>query len=75
VPSDAIQKVEGNPLVFVKRAEDLFEARAVRLGATHNGTREVLAGLKADEIVAVARVFALKSQLLMSRLGAGCADD
>jgi cobalt-zinc-cadmium efflux system membrane fusion protein len=75
VPAGAIQKVEGKALVFVKRAEDLFEARAVQLGAKHNGTLEILDGLKADETVAVARGFALKSQLLMSRLGAGCADD
>jgi cobalt-zinc-cadmium efflux system membrane fusion protein len=75
VPANAIQKVEGHPLVFVKQAEDLFEARAVRLGARHNGALEVLDGLKPDEIVVVARSFALKSQLLMSRLGAGCGDD
>jgi len=75
LPASAIQKVEGNPLVFVKRAEDLFEARAVRLGARYNGSLEVLDGLKPDEVVVVAHGFALKSQLLMSRLGAGCADD
>ena len=75
IPADAIQRVEGNTLVFVKRGADLFEARAVRLGASHDGTREVLAGLTADEVVVTARGFALKSQLLMSRLGAGCADD
>jgi len=75
LPPDALQKLGGNPLVFVKLADDLFEARAVRLGARHNGSLEVLDGLKPEEVVVVARSFALKSQLLMSRLGAGCADD
>jgi cobalt-zinc-cadmium efflux system membrane fusion protein len=75
LPCEAVQRVEVNPLVFVKLAEDLFEARAVRLGVRQNGLLEVLEGLKADDDVVIARSFALKSQLLMSRLGAGCADD
>ena len=75
LPAGAIQKVADNPLVFVKLADDLFEARAVSVSVQHNGHLEVLAGLKLDEVVVVERSFALKSQLLMSRLGAGCADD
>lgn len=75
VPSSAIQHIEGRPFVFVKRAEDLFDVRAVQLGARLDGRQEVLVGLKADEQIAVSRAFALKSAMLMSRLGAGCADD
>lgn len=75
VPASAIQHVEGKPLVFVKVEEDLFDARAVTLGAKHNGRLEVLAGLKPGEPIAVTRAFAIKSAMLMSRLGAGCADD
>lgn len=75
VPPSAIQRVEGHPIVFVKLADDLFDARGVKLGAKHNGRIEVLTGLKADEAVVVTHGFAVKSQLLLSRLGAGCADD
>ncbi len=75
VPQSAIQHVEGKPLVFVKLGEDLYDARSVQLGARFNGQLEVLAGLKLQEHIAVTRVFALKSAMLMSRLGAGCADD
>lgn len=75
VPSAAIQRVEGKPFVFVKLAADLFDARAVTLGARHDGRQEVLAGLQPQEEVAVNHTFALKSAMLMSRLGAGCADD
>lgn len=75
VPPSAIQHVEGKPFVFVKLGEDLFDARAVKLGASFNGRQEVLAGLKLQEEIAVTRAFALKSAMLMSRLGAGCADD
>jgi len=75
VPPSAIQRIEGQPIVFVKLGDDLFEARGVKVGAQYNGHVEVLAGLKADEWVVVTHGFAVKSQLLISRLGAGCADD
>lgn len=75
LPPGAVQYVEGKPLVFVQLADDLFDARAVRLGVKFNGHQEVLAGLELQDSVAVTHTFALKSALLMSRLGAGCADD
>ena len=75
LPSDAIQRVDGKPFVFVKLAEDLFEARAIHLGTTLDGRLEVSAGLKPGEQIAVHHAFAIKSAMLMSRLGAGCADD
>ncbi|MBI5381424.1 MAG: efflux RND transporter periplasmic adaptor subunit [Opitutae bacterium] len=75
LPSSAVQRIDGRPLVFVKLEDDLFDARAVRLGAEVAGQHEVLAGLRALEPVVVRRSFSLKSQLLISRLGAGCADD
>ncbi|MFT3784354.1 MAG: efflux RND transporter periplasmic adaptor subunit [Nibricoccus sp.] len=75
VPAAAVQHIEGKPFVFVKRDADLFDVRAVQLGAKFDGRREILAGLSAGEQVAVAHAFAVKSSMLMSRLGAGCADD
>jgi cobalt-zinc-cadmium efflux system membrane fusion protein len=75
VPPSAIQHIEGKPFVFVKLGEDLFDARAVRLGAKFDGRQEVLTGVKPEEHIAVSHAFAIKSAMLMSRLGAGCADD
>ena len=75
VPPSAIQHVEGKPFVFVKLGEDLFDARAVQLGARYDGRMEILSGLKPQEQIAVTHAFAIKSAMLMSRLGAGCADD
>jgi len=74
LPASAICAVEGKPFVFVKLADDLFEARAVALGVKFDGQLEVLAGLKPQETVVVNHGFALKSQWLSSRMGAGCAD-
>jgi cobalt-zinc-cadmium efflux system membrane fusion protein len=74
LPASAICAVEGKPFVFVKLADDLFEARAVALGVKSDGQLEVLEGLKPTETVVVNHGFALKSQWLSSRMGAGCAD-
>ena len=75
VPPAAIQRIEGRPFVFVKQGADLFDVRAVRLGAQFGGRQEVRTGLKPEETIAVSHAFALKSAMLMSSLGAGCADD
>lgn len=75
VPSSAIQRVDGKPFIFVKQGPDLFDARAVRVGPQSGDSWIIAEGLKAGEEVAVEHAFTLKSQLLISRLGAGCADD
>lgn len=74
VPQSALQNVAGTPVVFIKSAEDLFEARAVRPGGKHDGFVEILAGLRPDDPIVVEGSFTLKSQFLISRLGAGCVD-
>ncbi len=75
MPLSAVQNVTGTAVVFVRSLDDLFEARPVTLGAKHDGHIEVLSGLGANDSVVVAGGFALKSQLLASRLGAGCVDE
>lgn len=75
LPNSAIQRMEGKSYVFVKLEADLFDARAVRLGAKFDGQVEILEGLRPQELVAVNHAFPLKSAFLISRLGAGCADD
>jgi cobalt-zinc-cadmium efflux system membrane fusion protein len=75
LPGSAVQYVDGRPFVFVKLADDLYDARPVRVGARSNGGVHILGGLRPGEPVVVARSFAVKSQLLISRLGAGCVDD
>jgi len=74
VPEESVQWVAGAPFVFVRLGDDLVEARAVRLGVSRGGTVAIAAGLAAGEPVVVAGGFLAKSQLLLSRLGAGCAE-
>jgi len=75
VPQEAIQAIEGKSFIFVKAGDDLFDARVVRLGIKSEGQVQVVEGLSRDEVVAVGHAFALKSAFLISRLGAGCAND
>ena len=63
VPSAAVQRVDGTPIVFV-RMSDGFEKRAVEPGMTGGELVEVRSGLKEGEEVAMAGGFLLKSELL-----------
>lgn len=75
VPSAAVQRVSDQPFVFVQREPDLFAARRVQVEARLPSDELVIsAGLGADDDVVLAGGFSLKSALLASRLGAGCAD-
>lgn len=75
IPAEAVQRIEGRPFAFVAVAPDLFEARALGICSRHGDHVEVLAGLQPGERVAVAGSYQVKSQLLLSRLGAGCTHE
>lgn len=74
VPRSAIQSIERREFVFVRAADDLYEARSVRIGARLNGNVAIAEGVRPGEPVVVEGGFVAKSQLLISRLGAGCVD-
>lgn len=74
VPADALQSVDGQPFVFVRLEEDLFELRRVSAGRKANGTVIIPAGLSHRDQVVSAQAFTLKSEVLRARLGASCAD-
>ena len=68
VPSEAVQQVGDQDVVFVRTANDRFEIRAVRVGQTAGGQTPILDGLKNGEPVVFRGSFVLKSQLLKSTL-------
>ena len=68
VPSDAIQQINGQDIVFVRTAPDHFIVRAVQRGETSGGQTPILDGLKPGEEVVVHGSFVLKSQLLKSTM-------
>jgi membrane fusion protein, heavy metal efflux system len=68
VPSDAIQQIGDQDVVFVQTAPGRFAVRPVRAGETADGKTPVLEGIQAGEQIVVRGSFVLKSQLLKSTL-------
>lgn len=68
VPSDGLQQVNGQDVVFVRIAPDRFAVRPVQIGESSAGRTPILQGIQAGDMVAVRGSFILKSQLLKSSL-------
>lgn len=68
VPSDAVQQVNEQDVLFLKKEEDRFEVRPVRVSEPVNGQVTILEGLKPGEAVVTRGSFIVKSQLLKSSL-------
>ena len=71
VPSDSLQQVNGQDVVFVRVAVDRFAVRPVRAGTTSDGRTTIIDGLKGGEAVVVRGSFVVKSQLLRASLEQG----
>jgi len=74
VPRNAVQRAKSTHLVFVRLAEDVFEARRVRLGGSGPDFIEVRGRLKAGDEVATIGSFFLKTETLKGSIGAGCCE-
>jgi cobalt-zinc-cadmium efflux system membrane fusion protein len=70
VPDAALQRMDDQPVVFVRLAENRFARRDIRPGLRQDGLLEVAEGLEADEVVVAEGSFRLKALLLHSRFGA-----
>ena len=68
VPEEAVQEVNGIPVVFVRNTSDQFATRIVKTGQHRDGETEILEGLMAGENVVVKGSFLLKSQILKSAI-------
>ena len=69
VPSPAIQRVDGRPVVFVERSPTEFEKRIVETGDQDQGWIEIRSGLRAGERVVTRGSFYVKSALLRELIG------
>jgi len=68
IPEEAIQEIDGVPVVFVQDSENEFRARTVEPGQHTDGGVEIVKGLKRGEAVVVKGGFALKSQMLKTTI-------
>lgn len=75
VPTEAIHWEGCCHVVFVRLTDEIFQTRKVRLGAKSGPYTEVVVGVVPGEVVATTGSHVLKSEMLKSKLGAGCVDD
>lgn len=71
IPPEAVQMVDGNPVVFVKVGDGRFERRRIQTGREAEGMIVVEEGLEIGETIATTGSFSLKSELLREQLGGG----
>lgn len=69
VPVSALQQVDDQNIVFVRKASTSFEVRSVQAGKTVNGLVEITSGLRENEEVVAQGAFHLKSILAGKELG------
>jgi RND family efflux transporter MFP subunit len=74
LPEEAILEDEGRSFVFVHLDGFYYIRRPVELGRTSGGWTEVTRGVSPGDTVVAKGAFLLKSDVLRSKMGAGCAD-
>jgi cobalt-zinc-cadmium efflux system membrane fusion protein len=74
LPRGAVLDDEGRSFVFVHHHNDYFVRRPVSRGRAWADRVELTAGLKGGERVVSDGAFLMKSDVLRSKMGAGCAD-
>ncbi len=74
VPAEAVLEDEGRTFVFVPAEPPYFVRRPVMTGRAWDEWVEVTQGLADGDMVVSRGAFALKSDVLRSKMGAGCAD-
>ena len=74
LPLEAVLQDEGRSFVFVHLTGPYYMRRPVTVGPAAEGWVPVTGGLKAGDTVVTTGTFLLKSDVLRSKMGAGCAD-
>ncbi len=74
IPLVSVLSDEGRDFVFIHHEGDYYIRRPVIKGRVMGDLVEILAGLKTDQKVVTTGAFILKSDVLRSKMGAGCAD-
>lgn len=71
IPEDALQTINGMPVVFVTTDSVTFQARTVNVGTRSMGKAEIVDGLKTGDRIVVKGAFMVKSEMLKSTMGDG----
>ncbi|MBN1610200.1 MAG: efflux RND transporter periplasmic adaptor subunit [Polyangiaceae bacterium] len=74
IPHSALLEDEGRAFVFVLHHDDYYVRRPVAPGRSWPGWVEIERGLEPGQTVVTEGSFLMKSDVLRSKMGAGCAD-
>jgi cobalt-zinc-cadmium efflux system membrane fusion protein len=74
VPEEALLEDEGRSFVFVRADGPYWARRPVATGRAFAGWVEISGEVKAGDEIVTRGAFLLKSDVLRSKMGAGCAD-
>jgi cobalt-zinc-cadmium efflux system membrane fusion protein len=74
LPLTAVLEDEGRSFVFMHHHDDYYVRRPVKLGRVWAGRVEITGGVAGGETVVSDGAFLMKSDVLRSKMGAGCAD-
>ena len=69
VPEEAVQDINGGSVVFLRKADNVFEPKPIQIARRLNGEAEVSAGLRPGDSVVVKGIFVVKSQMRKSHIG------
>jgi cobalt-zinc-cadmium efflux system membrane fusion protein len=74
LPHEAVLSDEGVSFVFKLLKDDYYYRRAVTTGRQFGDWVEIVEGVAPGEVIVARGAFVLKSDVLRSKMGAGCAD-
>lgn len=74
LPKSAVLEDEGRSFVFIHHHDEYYVRRPVTVGRSWGDRVELLKGLNGGETVVADGSFLMKSDVLRSKMGAGCAD-
>lgn len=74
VPKAAVLTDEGRPFVFIHKEKEYWIRRPVTAGREIGGLVEIVEGLQPGQKILTDGSFVAKSDVLRSKMGAGCAD-
>lgn len=74
LPQEAVYTINSKKVACIKTAEDKFEAREVKVKDENKEEVSLATGIREGEEVVVQNGFLLKSELLKSKMGEGCAE-
>ena len=74
IPQEALMSDGDERFVFKQVGDDLFFKQAVQAGELIASRIAIISGLQANDRIVTQGAFALKSDVLREKMGAGCAD-